>query len=112
MELNLGRKLLKGEQVDHKNHDTLDNTDENLRVVSCQGNLRNQRVQRKTKSSKYKGVSWHDQNSKWQAYIRINRKYKYLGYFTDEVDAAIAYNEAAIMNFGEHASLNVVEMIK
>ena len=38
--------------------------------------------------------------------IKINGRSTYLGRFTDEVDAARAYDEAAITAWGEFAHLN------
>ncbi|KKM18075.1 hypothetical protein LCGC14_1669330 [marine sediment metagenome] len=46
------------------------------------------------KQSRFKGVSWAIANSKWQAYIRINGKTRYLGYFLEEEDAHAAYQNA------------------
>ena len=41
-------------------------------------------------TSKYKGVSFNKANNKWQAYITINGKRKYLGYHPTELEACKA----------------------
>jgi len=46
-------------------------------------------------SSKYKGVTRAKQDQKWQAYITIDGKSKYLGYFASEEDAARKFDESA-----------------
>jgi hypothetical protein len=38
--------------------------------------------------SKYVGVTWHRQDQKWQAAIKVEGKSLHLGHFTDEVEAA------------------------
>lgn len=96
--------------VDHKNHNTLDNQKHNLRICTQNENLQNARNYINS-SSKYKGVSWCKGNKKWRARIELrdifDQRYgKHLGYFKDEIDAAKAYNEAAIRYFGEFACLN------
>lgn len=100
----------KGKIVDHKNGNGLDNRRENLRVCSQTENHRNQRPQVKEgKYSKYKGVSWDKHRRKWITYITLPyRKFKCLGRYENEVDAAKAYNKAAINFFGEFARLNEV----
>lgn len=95
-----------GIQVDHINHNTLDNRRENLRLCTNLENSRNRISIRG--SSRYKGVGWHKQRSKWRAYIKVNGKDISLGLFTKEVDAAVVYNNAAIEHFGEFANLNEV----
>lgn len=83
-----------------------------LRLATQQENTRNRKKQqfrlKKQCSSKYKGVCWHNTRKKWQAQIVVNYKNIYLGAFNSEVDAAIAYNNAAISYFGEFAILNDV----
>ena len=39
----------------------------------------------------------------------IHGKRKHLGNFTDETEAARAYNEAAIKHVGEYANLNLID---
>jgi hypothetical protein len=53
------------------------------------------RTRRKT--SKYVGVSWNRTNVAWQALVPINRKYKFVGYFAGEDEAAKAYDIASIL---------------
>lgn len=94
-------------QVDHINGDGLDNRKENLRLCSQKQNLMNKRSVVDS-SSKHKGVCWDKGSSKWRAYIQVDKKKKHLGYYTDELAAASAYNEAAKEHFGEYAKVNSV----
>jgi hypothetical protein len=48
-------------------------------------------------SSKYKGVSWHKTKNKWEVKIKVDGKQKYLGTFTDEYEAHLAYQKALKM---------------
>lgn len=98
----------RGVKVDHRNHDTLDNRKENLRLCSvgqnCQNRIKISRMGSRT--SKYKGVSWSKRSKKWKVTIKtIN----HLGYYSDEVEAAKAYDAAAKQYFGEFALLNFPE---
>ena len=95
--------------VDHANHDKLDNRKSNLRVCSTSENMQNQKVRTYAKTSIYKGVLFYKRDGKWKAQIGLDDKRKHLGYFTNEIDAAIAYNVAAMELHGEFALLNDIE---
>ncbi len=92
-------------QVDHRDHDTLDNRKLNMRLCTSAQNAANRRPGNNG-SSKYKGVSWWKRGEKWQSYIKHNYKKRWLGYFVNEIDAARAYDVAAKRLFGEFAWLN------
>ena len=92
-------------QVDHKNHNRLDNRKENLRVCTPGQNSRNTRKPSNNKSG-YKGVSWDASRNKWMVKIGLNRKAIHLGRYTSKKEAVKAYNEAAIKYHGEFACLN------
>jgi hypothetical protein len=105
-------------QVDHKDHNTLNHQRHNLRKCTRSQNQMNKRPRG---SSKFLGVSKATIKSKhkrkdgtintnpsiyWLSRIRINGKSKNLGYFKSEIEAAIAYDEAAKIHHVEFANLN------
>ena len=94
--------------IDHINGNGLDNRKSNLRVCTNQQNQRNARKKR-TASSIYKGVSFVKARSKFRAYIVVNNKQTGLGQFSNEIDAAKAYDQKAKELFGEFAYLNFPE---
>ena len=99
-----------GMEVDHKNHDTLDNRRRNLRVCSRsqnQMNLLGPRINPKkgTIKSGLRGVSWHKRSGKWIANIRVNGKYLYLGTFVEKRLAYNAYKKANKKYFGMFGGL-------
>lgn len=100
----------KGQMVDHRDGDGLNNQRYNLRFCTNSQNQQNQKIStHPSKLSKYKGVTWHRGGHKWQAVIRgKDKKDYYLGSFVDEDDAAKAYNEKARELFNEFARLNDV----
>ena len=93
--------------TDHINGNGLDNRKCNLRVCTSSQNHMNQNLQKKDKTSKYKGVYWNKERDKWQAYITVG-KVRSLGRFDKEDDAAMAYNMAGLRNFREFAKLNYI----
>ena len=96
-----------GLEIDHVNGDKLDNRRENLRHVTHQQNIQNQRPIRGG-MSRYKGVHWHKANKNWISSIRTDGKVYHLGCYDSEQEAALAYNKSAIKLFGECAMLNLV----
>jgi hypothetical protein len=74
--------------IDHIDGNKLNNHLSNLQLVT---NRKNSSKDRKNKTSKFTGVSWHKQSNKWLAQVRRNNKVEYLGVFEKEEEAAIAY---------------------
>tara|TARA_R110002020_G_scaffold44575_1_gene128379 strand:- start:52 stop:519 length:468 start_codon:yes stop_codon:yes gene_type:complete len=70
-------------QVDHIDGNKLNNAFSNLRVVTQQGNLFN--------NPNAKGYCWNKRAGKWHAYINVDGKQKFLGYFDTEEEARAAY---------------------
>ena len=98
-------------EVDHKNHNPLDNRRHNLRICTHAENVRNSSVS-KSARSKYLGVWYHTMRVGIytrvyiRSSIRVNGKACVLGRFKTEEDAARAYDAAARIHFGEFANLN------
>jgi hypothetical protein len=94
-------------QTDHKNHNKLDNRKENLRACTAsQNHLNRTKLTSRKTTSRFKGVSWKKRDRRWRALIKVGGKEIHLGYFENELDAARAYNEAALKYAGEFACLN------
>ncbi len=97
----IGTKL----KIDHKDRNGLNNQKQNLRICSHSDNMKNRIKHRGT--SKYTGVNLH-LYGKWLARININGKQKHIGTFKNEIDAAKAYNKAAIETGNPFYNLNDV----
>jgi len=100
-----------GFDTDHIDGNGLNNQKSNLRTATRSQNQRNRSRKSPNKSSKFKGVSWQKQAGKWHASIRIGDKTIHLKNHDKEVDAAKAYNVAAIKYFGEFSCLNQIQDI-
>lgn len=70
-------------EVDHINHNTLDNRKCNIRNVSGSVNAHNRQGVR--------GYTWHKRKKKWMAAIKLNGKSIFLGYFDNELKARKVY---------------------
>lgn len=77
--------------IDHINDNKLDNRFQNLQIVTNRFNTF--KTQGKY-SSQYKGVCWNKNSKKWCSSIRINGKPKHLGFFINEYQAHLAYQNA------------------
>lgn len=98
----------KGFVIDHLDGNGLNNQRNNLRICTVSQNSMNRNKTVKNKSG-FKGVIWWERNSTWKAEIRHNKKKIYLGYYKNIIDAARAYNEAALKYHGEFANLNNID---
>ena len=105
------REIMKpprGMDVDHKNHNKLDNTRESLRVCTREENIRNRRKPRNT-SSQFWGVSYIKKSAKYMAFVSWKRNVVSCGCFLDELEAARAHDAKAVELLGESAQLNFPE---
>jgi hypothetical protein len=94
--------------VDHINTDSLDNRRANLRLATHSQNSCNSRRDKSNTYSRYRGVSFSKRKQKWFAAIRADDRKLWLGYFDNELDAALAYDAAAKKCHGEFARLNFI----
>ncbi len=92
--------------VDHIDGDKTNNHYENLRFATHADNMKNKNKRANT-TSKYYGVCFHKKANKWNAQIQIEGKRKNLGFFTDEKEAAKAFNIAAAEFYKEYRKINV-----
>jgi hypothetical protein len=88
------------QQIDHINHDGLDNRRANLRGCSPAENQRNMRIPAHNTSG-FKGVCWSKKHGKWKAEIRWSGKRKHIGLFDCAEDAHEAYCVASEKYHGE-----------
>jgi len=103
-------EILGGLFVDHINHNGLDNRRCNLRFATHQQNNQNRGKNKNHRfTSKYKGVTFYRKSKtarKLGARIKVNGKVIWLGTFETEIEAAQAYDLAAIEHFGAFAKIN------
>ncbi|MFH1370155.1 MAG: HNH endonuclease [Planctomycetota bacterium] len=107
--LRLHREIMKapkGLLVDHRNCNTLDNRRENLRLATHAQNVCNRSKTRSKTTSQFIGVSYNKIRRNWKAQVNHQRKTVFIGRFDSEIDAAKAYDKAAVKYHGEFARLN------
>jgi hypothetical protein len=96
-------------QVDHVDGNKKNNALSNLRELSQAENKRAKARKREGTSSRYRGISWIKRENKWKASMRVRGKYKHIGYFDCEHEAAIAWNKAATEAGYFPEAMNVIE---
>ncbi len=89
--------------VDHKDGNSLNNQRENLRNANVAQNMANRKAFENCSSS-FKGVTKNGE--KWIARIGTNGDQIYIGCFTSEIEAALAYDKKAYELHGEFAVTN------
>ncbi len=100
---------LPGTDVDHINGNGQDCRKINLRVCTHAENQRNYSKTSSPTASSFKGVRWDRDRSRWVAWVKLDRKSRFLGRFASEEEAARAYDAAARELFGEFAKPNFPE---
>ena len=96
--------------VDHIDENGLNNWREDLRPSTTSQNQQN--TGSRGGSSHFKGVSWAARKKEWRVAFRWNGKHYFVGSFTNEIEAALAYNAAILPLAGEFARLNEVQEMK
>lgn len=94
-----------GTFVDHVDGDKANCRRRNMRLCSRTENNRNVGLQQNNQCG-YKGVYWASDRRKWRAEITVGRKHIHIGSFDSPIEAAQAYDQAAIAYFGEYAKTN------
>ena len=85
-------KTQSGFDTDHIDGNGVNNTRNNLRIVTHRENGQNRHSHR---TSRFVGVYWNAQRNKWQAGLKINGKTQYLGRYSDEETAGLVYQDGA-----------------
>jgi hypothetical protein len=98
----------KGFVIDHLDGNGLNNQKNNLRICTNSENLRNRKKNVNNKSG-YKGVSLDKNLNKFRCKLYVNGQNIHIGMFIDPIDAAKAYNDAALKYHGEFAKLNKID---
>lgn len=86
-------------QVDHINGNGLDNRKCNLRICNAQQNTYNQKP-----LNRYKGVIKYKDG--YRASVRVEKKDYYLGFYNDEIEAALVVDAAIKFHHKDFAYLN------
>lgn len=81
--------------IDHKiEGNKLDNRLSNLQALTARQNISKCKMY-KNKSSNYTGVSWSKLHKKWASKIQIKKQTIHLGFFSNELEAFSAYQNAS-----------------
>ena len=80
----------KGQSLDHKNRNKLDNRRENLRYTTPRQNAQN----RGNHNILGVGYYLHKASNRWKTQIKVNGISKHLGYYNTPEEAKSAYDSA------------------
>lgn len=83
----------KYKQVDHINHNPLDNRKQNLRICTAKINNQN-KVINNSKSSGHRNIYWKPKLNKWEVGLQCDYKKIYIGVFAKLEDAITAAKQA------------------
>jgi hypothetical protein len=88
----------KGFEIDHIDHNPLNNQKENLRIVTRSQNRMNSRLN-SNNTSGFKGISWNKARQKW----RIQIQHEYKGSYSTLEEAIAAYEIFEKEIYGDYA---------
>jgi hypothetical protein len=93
-----------GFEIDHIDGNPANNAIMNLRLATSSQQKQNKRVQSNNRSG-MKGAFYHacHKGKKWRSQIKVDGRYKFLGYFHTAQEAHEAYGRAAREHYGEFA---------
>lgn len=94
-----GERAVKGMICDHINGDTLDNRRENLRLATYGINRLNSGPNAGSKSG-CRGVHWNSNRQQWVVRLRIGKKDKFFGYYSDLEEAKRMAKDANLVYTG------------
>lgn len=89
----------KGEEIDHKSINPLDNRKQNLRKCTSSQNSMNRGMQ-SNNTSGVKGVHWDKKYLKWKVYIKVDKKLVHLGHYENFDDAVQVRKNAEVKYYG------------
>lgn len=90
------RTIDRNVHVDHQDHNTLNNTKENLRAGTRAENAHNQIKPQAVNTTGYMGVFFYKQTGRFTSQIGFYGRNIHLGYFNTALEAAYAYRNAKV----------------